>query len=102
MAAYMQPVIPEIAKAFENDPRTRLAQQAIATGTSTAPVAYGKYGWADGLARALQGVVGGYMNKQQLKKYKKEEDDLRAARAAMGQEGLTGLAAALGAPKPEV
>lgn len=108
MASYKQPVIPEIAKAFENDPRTRLAQQAIATGVSTAPVATGGWAWADGLARALQGVAGGYMQRQQLKKYKEDEDALLALRQARGNSGLASLgdtasqaAAVLGAPPPQ-
>ena len=77
------PVIPEITKAYENDPRTKIAQALMQQGGSTAPVAAGKYAWVDGLARALQGVAGGYITKQQQKKFKTREDkymaDMQAA-----------------------
>lgn len=77
------PVIPEIAKAFENDPRTRIAQTLMQSGANTSPVATGKWAWADGLARALSGVAGGYIQKRNQKKYEEREDkyqeDLQAA-----------------------
>jgi hypothetical protein len=62
-------------------------------GGSTAPVAAGKYAWVDGLARALQGVAGGYITKQQQKKFKTREDkymaDMQAALAG-GQAPAAG------------
>lgn len=106
MAQRQSPVIPEIAQAFQNDPRTRIAQGAIGAGTSVAPVAAGKYAWADGIARVLQGALGGYAQRQQLDKYGRDEDALLALRRARGEEGLAGMdtavqaAAALGSPPP--
>lgn len=65
--------IPEIAEARKADPRQLLANTALATGTSTDPVAQGGWAWADGIARALQGGLGGYINKQNDKKYAERE-----------------------------
>ncbi|TXH14466.1 MAG: hypothetical protein E6R03_09210 [Hyphomicrobiaceae bacterium] len=56
--------IPEIAKAYENDPRTQMAMAALAQGGNTAPVAQGKYAVADGIARMIQGLAGGVMAKR--------------------------------------
>ena len=73
--------IPEIAKAFENDPRTRLANTALGAGVSTAPVAGGKYAIPDGLARVAQALVGAKLNKNQEKKFAvREQDFLKALR----------------------
>lgn len=88
----MNPAIPEIAKAYQQDPRTALAQQALATGTNTAPVAQGSYAWADGLARALQGVAGGYIAKKQMQRYGDDEEALLATRRARGLDGMNGTA----------
>jgi hypothetical protein len=71
--------IPEIAKAREADPRQLLANTAMGNGVSTAPVAGGKWAWVDGIARALSGVAGGYMNKENDKRYAKREQDVVAA-----------------------
>lgn len=75
--------IPAIAQAFQNDPRTRLANSMLAQGSSTAPVAAGGWAWADGLARIAQGVAGGLINKKQEKKFAEREqqymEDLRNA-----------------------
>jgi hypothetical protein len=102
-----QPVIPEIAKAYENDPRTKLAVAMMNTGGSGAPVAQGGYAVADGIARALQGVAGGYMAKKQMDKYAPEEAELAALRKARGVDGLTGAtqtppATPVAAPAPMV
>lgn len=67
--------IPNIAQAFQNDPRTKLAQGALALGTSTAPVAQGGWGVTDGLARAAQAIAGAVINKHQEKKYGAREAD---------------------------
>jgi hypothetical protein len=82
------PVIPEITKAYQQDPRTKLAVQAMAAGSSGDPVATGKYAYADGIARALTGVAGGYINKKQQDQYGAEEDQLRDTRWERGMRGL--------------
>jgi hypothetical protein len=85
------PAIPEVAKAYQNDPRTQLAIAAIQNGTSTAPVAGGKYAWADGIARALQGGLGGYMQKKQERKYsEKEQAVVDKVAAALGGAAAPG------------
>lgn len=76
------PTIPEIAKAYENDPRTKIAMSLLASGTNTAPVATGKYAWADGIARALSGVGGALITKNQQKKFKTREEKYMADMAA--------------------
>jgi murein DD-endopeptidase MepM/ murein hydrolase activator NlpD len=81
MATYNQPVIPQIAKAFENDPRTKIAQSILANGSSTAPVAGGGWAFADGIARALQGVAGGVMQKKQMKHWNAEQEAYRSKTA---------------------
>jgi hypothetical protein len=79
------PAIPEVAKAYQNDPRTQLALAAMQQGTSTSPVAQGKYAWADGIARALQAGLGGYMQKRQERKYnEKEQSVMDKVAAALG------------------
>lgn len=117
------PIIPEIAKAYQNDPRTMLARQLMATGTSGAPVAEGKYAYADGLARVLTGLSGAYGDRKSMERYAGDEAELLATRKKRGVEGLTGapaiplpqpapataqvppqaaaVASALGAPPPE-
>jgi hypothetical protein len=95
------PANPEIARAYENDPRTKLAQIMIGNGSSGAPVAQGGYAWMDGLARALQGVAGGYITKKQGKKYEADEKDLMALYAhALGSD--TAAAAPGGMEPPPV
>lgn len=86
------PVIPEIAKAYQNDPKTALALAALKAGSSTAPVAVGKYGYADGIARALQGVVGGMTQRDQADTYGADQDKLLALRQQRGVDGLNGVA----------
>jgi hypothetical protein len=105
------PALPEIAKAYQNDPRTQLAIQAMTQGSSVAPVAGGKYAWADGIARALQGGLGGFMQKRQMQKYDQREQDVMAKVAAalagggagappqgVPQQGAGGAPAAMGQP----
>jgi hypothetical protein len=67
----MPTFIPEITQAYQNDPRTLLMNRLAQQGSSTAPVAAGKYGWADGIARALTGVAAAYGQKRQEKKYER-------------------------------
>lgn len=99
------PVIPEIAKAYQNDPRTLLANTMLSQGSAVTPVATGKYGMADGVARMLQGLGGAVATKAQMKRYSKDEEALLALRQQRGVDGLTGLnaggaAAQLGVPPP--
>lgn len=70
--------IPNIAQAFQNDPRSKLAQSALALGTSTAPVAAGGWAVPDGLARAAQAILGAVVNNKQEKKYGAREADYLA------------------------
>lgn len=93
------PVIPEIAKAYQNDPRTMLARQSMAAGTSGAPVAEGKYAYMDGLARVLTGLSGAYGDRKSMERYAGDEAELLAARKKRGVEGLTG-APAIPLPQP--
>lgn len=85
------PVIPEVATAYRNDPRTQLAAQAMADGSSSAPTAQGKYATTDAIARVLQGALGGYMDRKQQGKYRVDEDALLAVRGGRGQEGLAAM-----------
>lgn len=99
-STHRPPVIPEIAKAYTNDPRTQLALAAMKAGQSTAPVATGGYGVADGIARVLNGGLGGYFNKQQQDKYGADEAQLLALRQQRGVDGMSGAAAPPQAPGP--
>lgn len=92
------PVIPEIAKAYENDPRTKLALQMMQNGSSTAPVAGGDWAWADGIARVLQGAAGGFFNRRQMRQYGNDEQDLLKQR---GKDIPEGIAALLGPDRPQ-
>lgn len=100
--------IPTIAQAYQNDPRTKLAQAAQAIGTSTAPVAQGGWGIADGLARAASAVAGAYINKGQEKKFAQREQDYTlamqqaAARALMPQQNPAPATPAPAAPQPQM
>jgi hypothetical protein len=103
--------IPGIAQAYQNDPKNRLAQSALALGSSTAPVAQGGWAATDGLARAAQAIVGAVMQKGQDKKYAQREQDYTAQMAQAAKLASTpqpqnpaaanpatgGLAAAAGA-----
>jgi hypothetical protein len=91
------PVIPEIAKAYENDPRTLLALAAMKSGQATTPVAQGNYGYGDGIARVAQALMGGYIENKQRDKYGKDEADAVAKLQAQGKAGLGTLP---GAPAP--
>lgn len=85
--------IPEIAKAYENDPRTKLAASALMQGTNTAPVAQGGWAVTDGLARAAQAIAGAFVQKSQDKKYAKREGDYT--------EAMRAAAALAGTPQPQ-
>lgn len=74
------PGVPEIAQAYQNDPRTKIALSLM--DTSTAPVAGGGWGVADGIARALSGIAGGFIDKAQRRKYDRDEAGLLEARKA--------------------
>lgn len=94
---------PEIAKQYENDPRTLLARQAIAQGTQGNPTAQGKYAWADGIARALGSVAGAYVNKQQMQKYGDAQAASNAAlQTAVDPQAQAVAAAINGAPAGDV
>ena len=72
-------MIPAIAQAYQNDPRTKAALDLMAT--STAPVATGGWGIAEGIARALSGIGGGLIERSQNKRYGEDEQDLLKSRA---------------------
>lgn len=76
--------IPTIAKAYENDPRTKLAQAATALGTSTDPLVAGNWAIPQGLARVAQAITGALIEKGQQKKYAaREQEYLDAMRGAL-------------------
>lgn len=81
--------IPGIAQAYQNDPKNKLAQSALALGSSTAPVAQGGWAVTDGLARAAQAVLGAVMQKGQDKKYAQREQDYTQGMAAAAQMANT-------------
>jgi hypothetical protein len=76
------PYDPTIAKAYENDPRTKLAQMLVQSGGNTGPTAGGNWAWADGIARALSGLAGGYVQHKQEQKYEKKDQAIADALAA--------------------
>jgi hypothetical protein len=79
------PAIPAIAQAYQNDPRTRLAQQALDAGGSTAPTAGGKWAWASGLGRIGSGIVGAIEQKQNQRWYDdKQQQVMNEVAAALG------------------
>lgn len=102
--------IPQITQAYQNDPRTKLANTAMALGTSMSPVAGGGWAVPDGLARIAQAVTGALVQKSQDKKYASREqgymDALRSAAQMASNPAVTnpstqnpamaGAAAALG------
>lgn len=112
MATKGPPVIAEIAKAYQNDPRTLLAKLAVEQGSSGAPVAQGKYAYGDGIARIAQALGGAMMNKGVERRYAADEAQLLGERKEMAaRQGATvsasqppaqmaQVAAALGAPAP--
>lgn len=69
-------VIPEIVQAFQNDPRAQLAIRMMQQGGSTSPVAGGGWAWADGIARALQGVAGGYIQRQRQRSFQQDQQGI--------------------------
>jgi hypothetical protein len=84
--------MPTLAQYLMMNPSYGLSQENLKTGMSTAPVAQGEYAWMDGLARALQGVAGGYVDNKQRAAYAKDEADLLATAKARGETGLAGMA----------
>jgi hypothetical protein len=79
------PVIPQIAQAYQNDPRTKLAAQALQAGGDTSPTAGGKWAWLSGLSRVGSGIVGGIEQKQQERKYNdKQQQVMDEVAAALG------------------
>jgi len=102
MAGQYYGSIPGIQQAYQNDPKNKLAQSALALGTSTAPVAQGGWAITDGLARAAQAVLGAVMQKGQDKKFAAREaaytDGMaQAAQLATAQPPANPMAAAAGA-----
>jgi hypothetical protein len=91
----MPTFIPEITKAYENDPRTKLANALVQSGGNTGPTAGGGWAWADGIARALSGLAGGYAQHKQQQKYEKRELDMTnaVASALAGNQNGGGAAA---------
>lgn len=91
--------IAPIMQAYQNDPRTKLANSMLANGTSTSPVAGGKYAVGDGLARIASALGGAFVEKAQNKKYAAREDQY-----FNGKDGKPGIkdivAAALGGENP--
>jgi hypothetical protein len=69
---------PGIAADYQSDPFNALAQQAIKTGTSNAPVSSP----LSGLARALQAIVGAKIAKDTESKYQGKANDYRTSLAA--------------------
>lgn len=86
-------VTPAVDKAYQNDPRTQLAQTLMATGASTAPVASGNWGIAEGLSRALSGGLGKFVSDRQRSKYDVADEDAQAALIGAQRDPL---AAAIG------
>lgn len=95
------PVIPEIAKAYQNDPKTQLALAALKAGTSTAPVARGRYGFGDGAARIAQALIGAKLDNSAQDQYGGDEAKLLALRQARGVDGLNGASAPPPVPMPQ-
>lgn len=61
---------PYIQTARQSDPRLAYARALMQNGASTAPV----QSWGEGLARALQGGLGGYFQGQSEREYKTRDD----------------------------
>lgn len=85
------PGVKSVQEGYSLDPQTALANAALAAGTSNAPVAQGGYAWADGLARVLQGGLGGYMANKQKDQYSGIAQRLADAEAASARTALSGL-----------
>lgn len=68
--------IPEIAQAFQNDPRHSIAQRMMQAGGDTSPVASGGWAWADGIARALQGIAGGYVDHRARQRAERDQQTM--------------------------
>ncbi len=97
------PAIDTIAKAYQNDPKTRLAVTALGRGADTSPVAEGGWGYSDGIARVLSGVAGGAMTNAQNNRYGQVQQKELKDREAADAEAQANLAAAVkkgGIPAP--
>lgn len=84
---------PSIRQDYLTDPRALMAQQMIQAGSSTAPV----QSPLEGLARMLQGGIGGYQAGQVRDEYRKQGDDYRTgmAQALNGSTSYADAAAKL-------
>lgn len=74
---------PEIFGAYQNDPRRGYAQALMRQGASTEPVRSP----LEGLARALQGGVGGYFQGEARRDYEKQGEEYQKGLAAALQGG---------------
>jgi len=78
---------PGVREAYKADPRTGLAADMLARGSSGAPVAEGGWAWAEGLSRLGNAIAGGITTRQQKKKYealsKQGSDTFETAYAKM-------------------
>jgi hypothetical protein len=68
----LNPVVPAVAKAYQDDPRYALAQAMIANGSSGAPTGSGSP-W-EGLARVAQALGGAYTQKKLGEHYQAEQE----------------------------
>lgn len=78
-----------ITRAFENDPRTRIAQN-LREANSGRPVAAGKWGTYEAIARALGSIGGAFIERKAIKEREAGENEVSAAIA----RALAGTAAA--------
>lgn len=74
---------PQIFQAYQNDPSNAYAQALMQQGASTAPVRSP----LEGLARALQGGVGGFFAGRTKERYQEQDDKYRKGLAAALQGG---------------
>jgi murein DD-endopeptidase MepM/ murein hydrolase activator NlpD len=80
------PGVKSVQDAYGADPQTAFANQALADGTSTAPVAGGKYAWLDGLSRMGSAALGASAAREQKELYGGISRD-KAAREVAGAQG---------------
>lgn len=101
MPAYY-PAVPEIAKAYDSDPRNKIAIALQQQAMSGAPVASGQYAWLDGLTRVASGVLGKRQQDRMGAEYGKREGKYQneIAKAFGNQQAAppTDVAAALAPP----
>lgn len=85
------PAIPEIAQAYQNDPRATLAKQLMSNAMAgpTRGVRGTKNNIIDGIARTLQAVAGQYIQRQTEKKYDERQNAVfDAIKKASGAGGI--------------